>query len=148
MKAYSDKRSRATPHTIQAGDMVLVKQPKKDKLSPPFNPNPLIVTDTNHSMITAQRSDGSQVTRNSSMFRKMQGMAANDITANDVTSWGDPSALEVPAESEDLGAPTTAQDEESQMIPGPSPENSGSPSLSQSRPKRTLKTVKRWIEEM
>ena len=47
---------------------MLVRQPKKNKLTTPFNPEPLIVEEKKGSMITA--SDGfKSITRNSSMFK-------------------------------------------------------------------------------
>ena len=50
------------------GDTVLVRQPKKNKLSTPFNPEPLVVEEKKGSMVTA--SDGfKSITRNSSMFK-------------------------------------------------------------------------------
>ena len=53
---------------IKLGDTVLVKQPKANKLSTPFNPVPFVVEEKKGSMITA--SDGHKtVTRNSSMFK-------------------------------------------------------------------------------
>jgi hypothetical protein len=144
MKEYSDKRSHATPHAIGTGDVVLVKQPKKDKLSTPFDPNPLFVTDTNHSMITAQRADGSRVTRNSSMFRKMQGMVPSDIFPG-----GNPLTLDMPAESRDPEAITSTQGEGSEVMPPLSlRDGTRSQSIPQDRPKRPLKKVKRLIEEM
>ena len=62
MKLYKDNRTHAGKSGICAGDLVLVKQVKQNKLSTPFNPNPLIVTSRKGSMITARRQDGSSVT--------------------------------------------------------------------------------------
>ena len=59
IKAYAD---------IKPGDTVLVRQPKKNKLSTPFDPEPLVVEEKKGSMVTA--SDGfKSITRNSSMFK-------------------------------------------------------------------------------
>lgn len=71
MKATADKRHHAKPNTIQCGDAVLVKQHKDNKLSTNYNPTPLLVTNTKGSMVTAQKPDGSSVTRNASLFRRM-----------------------------------------------------------------------------
>ena len=47
---------------------MLVRQPKKNKLSTPFYPEPLVVEEKKGSMVTA--SDGfKSITRNSSMFK-------------------------------------------------------------------------------
>ena len=43
-KLYSDKKFGAKQSKSKPGDSVLVKQPKKNKLTPPFYPNPGIIT--------------------------------------------------------------------------------------------------------
>ena len=56
------------PSDIKPGDTVLVRQPKKNKLSTPFNLEPLVVEEKKGSIVTA--SDGfKSITRNSSMFK-------------------------------------------------------------------------------
>ena len=55
---------------IQIGDTVLVRQPKREKLSAPYHPTPLTVTKKHHSMLTAESADR-KVTRNSSHFKKL-----------------------------------------------------------------------------
>ena len=45
-KLYSDKRLQAILSDITINDRVLVKQRKQNKLTPAFNPNPYIVTQT------------------------------------------------------------------------------------------------------
>ncbi|KAK7099536.1 hypothetical protein V1264_003664 [Littorina saxatilis] len=74
MKLYADKRNHAKRAEIASGDFVLAKQRKRNKLTPPFNPTPMVVTATNGSMITAQSSQGQPVTltRNSSYFKKLK----------------------------------------------------------------------------
>ena len=70
IKDYADEKRHTKPSTLTPGDHVLVKQPKTNKLSTPFNPNPLIVTQTKGSMITA--TNGSRrVVRNSSFFSRV-----------------------------------------------------------------------------
>lgn len=54
-KQYADQNRNAQQHTLKPGDKVLVRQHKYNKLSTPFDPNPFVVTDTNDSMITAER---------------------------------------------------------------------------------------------
>ena len=53
-KECKDTRNHATLSDIKTGDFVLLKQQKQNKLSTPFNPIPMIVTDTKGSMLTAQ----------------------------------------------------------------------------------------------
>ena len=70
MKDYADEKHHTKPSTLTPGDHVLVKQPKTNKLSTPFNPSPLTITQTKGSMITA--TNGSRrVVRNSSFFGRV-----------------------------------------------------------------------------
>ena len=65
---YTDLKLGVKPSDIKPGDTVLVRQPKKNKLSTPFDPEPLVVEEKKESMVTA--SDGfKSITRNSSMFK-------------------------------------------------------------------------------
>lgn len=68
MKNYADKKGSAKENLIKPGDVVLVKQPKKNKLSTPFNPSPLVVEKKKGTMVTAHNKSKS-VTRNSSQFK-------------------------------------------------------------------------------
>ena len=43
MKAYADQKLGVRDSKIELGDTVLIKQPKCNKLSPPFSPVPLVV---------------------------------------------------------------------------------------------------------
>ena len=63
MKCYADKRLHAEAKPIDVGDTVLVKQPRLNKLSTPFNPTPLVVMERKGTMVTALRGDGSKATR-------------------------------------------------------------------------------------
>ena len=66
MKIYADKKSK--PCMIKEGDAILVKQPKANKLTTPFNPKPYKVVSRKGSMITAKQGEHS-ITRNSSYFK-------------------------------------------------------------------------------
>ena len=72
MKCYADKRQRAKANPVTTGDTVLVRQPKLDKLSTPYDPTLPIVKERKGTMITAERGDRSKVTRNVSMFHSIQ----------------------------------------------------------------------------
>ena len=68
MKAYADNKAHAREKSMNPGTVVLMKQPKANKLSTPFNPNPLVVKEKKGTMVTVR--DGSKmVTRNSSQFK-------------------------------------------------------------------------------
>ena len=68
MKIYADLKAHAEEREIKPGEVVLMRQPKKNKFSTPYNPKPFVVEEKKGSMVTA--SNGSQtVTRNSSQFK-------------------------------------------------------------------------------
>ena len=58
-----------------------MKQPRRGKLSTPYQPTPLIVTDKNQSMLTVE-GPNSKVTRNSSHFMKF-------LTSEPITLFSD-----------------------------------------------------------
>ena len=68
MKAYADQKLGVRDSKIELGDTVIIKQPKCNKLSPPFSPVPLVVEEKNGSMVTANDRNKT-VTQNSSMFK-------------------------------------------------------------------------------
>ena len=70
MKEYADKCNHAKNTDLNVGDKVLIKQPKQNKMSTPFKPEPFEITDKKGSMITAQ-SEEHTVTRNASFFKKL-----------------------------------------------------------------------------
>lgn len=55
IKEYADRPS-SVKHKIGVGDTVLVRQMKKNKLTPPYSPHPCEVVAVKNSMITARRS--------------------------------------------------------------------------------------------
>ncbi|GFO29557.1 hypothetical protein PoB_005606200 [Plakobranchus ocellatus] len=69
LKENADKRN-SQPSTINIGDTVLVKQVTTNEQTPPFDPQPLIVTNKKESMVTASRGSMDK-TRNSSFFKKV-----------------------------------------------------------------------------
>ena len=73
MKEVADQHNHAQECDIKEHDIVLVQQPRSNKLTTPFNPNPYRVTDRKGSMITAEN-DAGRVTGNSSFFKKVEGM--------------------------------------------------------------------------
>ena len=68
MKQNADVKNRAVTTDIKIGDSVLVKKEERgNKLKPPFDPIPKIVTAKKGPMITVDNS----VTRNASRFKKI-----------------------------------------------------------------------------
>ena len=70
MAHYADQRARAKENFIKPGDTVLVRQPKQNKLSSPYNTSPFTVEERKGSMITASNGNKS-ITRNSSQFKQI-----------------------------------------------------------------------------
>ena len=68
MKCCADNIRGAKESSIKPGDTVLLKQPKENKFSAPYNPEPFIVEKRKGTMITA-KNDSNMVTRNSSQFK-------------------------------------------------------------------------------
>ena len=64
------KERAGKPHQLVVGDCVLVKQAKKNKLTPSYNPVPAIVTNIKGSMVTVH-TGGTTITRDGSRFKKI-----------------------------------------------------------------------------
>ena len=71
MKTYADNRNKAKESKLEIGDIVLVRQEKKNKMSSFFDPIPFRVVEVKGSMITAARRDKT-ITRNSSFFKQLK----------------------------------------------------------------------------
>ena len=70
MKQNADLRNRAEASDLKPGDVVLVKQPKRNKLSMPFKHTPFQIQSKTGTMVTAS-DDYCSVTRNSSFFKRI-----------------------------------------------------------------------------
>jgi len=86
MKIYPDTKAHAQEREIKPGEVVLVRQPKHNKSSTPYNPKLFVVEEKKGTMVTA--SIGSQtVTRNSSHFKVIPKHSAqsqeNDVKKDD-----------------------------------------------------------------
>ena len=95
MKSYADDRRNSKKHRLQIGDTVLVRQQKKNKLSSVYNPEPMTVTDINHSMITATRNDNTTITRDASFFKKI----GDNSTQGDIEEDDDVIPIKGPSET-------------------------------------------------
>ena len=82
MRTYADARRHTKPCHLQTGDAVLVKQRRRNKLTPPFCPTPYQVTARKGSMITAERGNH-QITRNSSHFKPVMGDVPSPLLAEE-----------------------------------------------------------------
>lgn len=70
-KKFADKKRNVRKSDITTGDYVLVRQERKNKLTPNFNPNPYVVINRQHSRVSARAKNGHIITRNVSHFKKM-----------------------------------------------------------------------------
>ena len=79
MKEYADWRRHIKIPDMKEGDVVLVKQPMKNKLTPRYNPEPLVVTRVKGTLVEA-RNRNKSVTRNVSHFKpvKMPVLQSDD----------------------------------------------------------------------
>ena len=72
MKKYADKNRNVKSSNFQINDTVLVKQPKTNKLTPPFDTDPYVIIAIKGNMITARSTTNERcITRNSSFFKKI-----------------------------------------------------------------------------
>ena len=79
MKMYADDHTNVKTSDISVGNTVLVKQNKINKLTPPFNPDPLVVIEKKGSMITAKSStNNKEIRRNSSFFKRIKNREVVD----------------------------------------------------------------------
>ena len=67
---YEDQRRHATPSNINPGDIVLVKQPKHNKTTTPYDSSPYVVTERKGTLVTAKRNE-KEITSNSSHFKRI-----------------------------------------------------------------------------
>eukprot|EP00795_Rhopilema_esculentum_P010266 gene10266-18960_t len=77
-KVYYDKRQHTKPSGIKEGDLVLVKQARKNKLTSKFDPKPYRVIDIRGTKVIAERSDH-RITRNISFFKKFYNSFESQI---------------------------------------------------------------------
>ena len=82
MKEYADQRRRSETSGIKVGDVVLIRQPKTNKLSTPFNPHPYKVVARKGSMVTAEHGSH-KVTRNVSFFKKIETTPVTENETDD-----------------------------------------------------------------
>ena len=116
IKSQAELRRTIKDCDIQVGDTVLVRQPKREKLSTPYHPTPLAITKKHYSILTAESAD-QQVTHNSSHFKKLladdciafrtsqslEGGAIDQDNESSTASHNPVSAQEFPTSSVDPG---------------------------------------------
>ena len=81
-KEKADKKSYVKSSNLQVGDRVLCRQQRKDKITPPFNPKPYVVTTIKSSQVIAEN-DTRVIKRHITHFKKLRGTSGRqtiDIT--------------------------------------------------------------------
>ena len=72
-KRYADQKSYVKASSLKVGDLVLVRNERKGKLQPVYDPKPHTVTMTKGTMVTASRVNPRHIiTRNSSFFKMLK----------------------------------------------------------------------------
>jgi hypothetical protein len=94
MKELADARNHAKASNLTEGDRVLVPNQKQHKLSTPYQPQPYEVIKTKGSMVTVQNGNGHEVTRNSSMFKKISPTCGTMSNDDDTFDEETPSSVE------------------------------------------------------
>ena len=73
MKYYADRKRYVKPCDLEVGEPVLVKRPfTASKANSPYESRPMTIVARKGSMITARTSEGQNVTRNSSFFKRLR----------------------------------------------------------------------------
>ncbi len=135
MKEYADERRQARQENITVGDVVLLQRKKDNKTDSPRDPQPLIVSDSNHGMITAKYPNGKEVTRNKSKFKKFDSQPELLVQRKD-------DDMEKNDQNEQMQTNETG---ESSANDGNNMSENNS--AKQERPKRVIRKPKRLIEE-
>ena len=82
MKEYADRWRHAKNTDLSVGDKVLLKQPKQNKMSTPFKPEPFEIKDKKGSMVTAHNAERT-VTRNASFFKTLPSSVPVQLIPSD-----------------------------------------------------------------
>jgi len=103
MKAYVDKRNRASASDIASGDKVLLKQVRQNKLSTLYDPHPFTVLERKGPSLILQRGDGRMFMRNVSHVHKLHKDSRIQEEDNYVMDVDLPQAVNPPrAEEQDV----------------------------------------------
>ncbi|KAK3084370.1 hypothetical protein FSP39_012381 [Pinctada imbricata] len=106
-KVYADQRRNAQESDLKEGDRVLVRQEKENKLSTPFNPNPMTVVERNGNAVLIESDQGAHYKRNITHVKKFNEnhvqkecsqseIKENNFAENEITDKFDMLELDVP----------------------------------------------------
>lgn len=127
MKEYADAKRHAKEMSVEKGDIVMIKQKRENKTQTIRNPQPLTVSKTKGSMVTARYPDGKEITRNKSFFRSTPSVPPESL---------------IPQEQEPEPEPEEGKEghEQGEQKEQEKPEKP-------QRPKRVIKKPQRLIEQ-
>ena len=134
-KDYADTQHRASHSNVEAGDEVLVKQDKTNKLSTAFNPNPFKVISKSGNSLVIESPAGNQYSRNTSHVKRC-------ITEGDPASQQESDVLATPA-SLPAEEPATGSLNSEVYLDTPESVGAKSETLSTPRPQRTRRLPER-----
>ncbi|KAK3093815.1 hypothetical protein FSP39_020533 [Pinctada imbricata] len=106
-KVYADQRRNAQESDLKECDRVLVRQEKENKLSTPFNPNPMTVVERNGNAVLIESDQGAHYKRNITHVKKFNEnhvqkecsqseIKENNFAENEITDKFDMLELDVP----------------------------------------------------
>jgi len=112
-KEYADSARRAKPTTLAPGDRVLIQAPRKNKLSPRFDPDPFVVVGSPSPSEVTLRRGKSELRRSISAVQPIQTptIAAGDAAQSSGEEAGASALVDVassPTEREDSSPPGDA----------------------------------------
>ena len=99
MKQHSDKRNRSMPSNVVERDMVLLKQPKTNKMSMTFDPNPYRVGQRQGTSVHLKHGQEPTIMQNVSWTRKIDSSSDQDQKSTDDED-GEDSINEQPLQQE------------------------------------------------
>lgn len=116
----ADSTRRATPHTIQVGDTVIMKNLKQGSLQPTFTSEEFMVTEIKGGEITVRSADsGKTYKRNSTHFKVLKkGVEGREVEESMLHISEEEEGSETQETSEVLGNQGTARQRRSVQVPG------------------------------
>ncbi|CAG2247242.1 unnamed protein product [Mytilus edulis] len=86
-KLYADTRRNATTNDLKAGDSVLVKQNRGNKLSTTFNPKPFTLLEKHGNSVVVQNDDGDTYKRNVTHIKRfIERKSSENVNSENVNS--------------------------------------------------------------
>ena len=81
-KEYTDRKRGAVESELKAGDRVLVKQNRENKLTTNFNPKPMVVVEKNKNSVVVKSNEGVNYRRNVTHLKKFNERESEMVNPN------------------------------------------------------------------